>query len=163
LSEIRKLAVLPVILTQPGVRSLALKESGGAADFITKPWNNQQIVQSVETALKLAATPRGQRALSREELDELCDLRGVIGRDPKLLRVLEVIGRVSPTDASVLITGESGTGKEVIAEAIHRNSLRKNGPFVKVNLGGISSTLFESEMFGHVKGSFTGAVYDRKG
>jgi len=86
-----------------------------------------------------------------------------IGRDPKFLKILDVIGRVSPTDASVLITGESGTGKELIAEAIHRNSARKNAPFVKVNLGGISSTLFESEMFGHVKGAFTDAKFDRKG
>jgi DNA-binding NtrC family response regulator len=74
-----------------------------------------------------------------------------------------VIGRVSPTDASVLVTGESGTGKELIAEAIHRNSRRQAGPFVKVNLGGISSTLFESEMFGHVRGAFTDASADRKG
>ncbi len=71
--------------------------------------------------------------------------------------------RVAPTDASVLITGESGTGKELIAEALHKNSRRKGGPFVKVNLGGISSTLFESEMFGHVKGAFTDARTDRKG
>jgi two-component system, NtrC family, response regulator len=74
-----------------------------------------------------------------------------------------LIGRVSATDAGVLITGESGTGKELIAEAIHRNSHRKDGPFVKVNLGGISSSLFESEMFGHVKGAFTDARHDRKG
>ncbi len=77
--------------------------------------------------------------------------------------MLELIGRVAPTDASVLVTGESGTGKELVAEAIHRNSRRRGGPFVKVNLGGISSTLFESEMFGHVKGAFTDARADRKG
>ena len=70
---------------------------------------------------------------------------------------------MAPTDASVLITGESGTGKELVAEAIHRNSRRRSGPFVKVNLGGISSTLFESEMFGHVRGAFTDARADRKG
>jgi transcriptional regulator with PAS, ATPase and Fis domain len=85
------------------------------------------------------------------------------GRYPKFLKILEVIGRVSSTDASVLITGESGTGKELIAEAIHRNSARRNSPFVKVNLGGISATLFESEMFGHVKGAFTDAKFDRQG
>ena len=76
---------------------------------------------------------------------------------------METVGRVSKTDASVLILGESGTGKEIIAEAIHKNSSRKNQPFVKVNLGGISSSLFESEMFGHIKGSFTDARYDRIG
>ena len=78
-------------------------------------------------------------------------------------RVLELIGRVDMTDASVLITGESGTGKELVAEAVHRNSRRRGGPFVKVNLGGISSTLFESEMFGHVRGAFTDARENRKG
>jgi DNA-binding NtrC family response regulator len=77
--------------------------------------------------------------------------------------VLQVVGRVAATDASVLITGESGTGKELIAEALHRNSARRAGPFVKVNLGGISPALFESEMFGHVRGAFTDARQDRKG
>jgi two-component system NtrC family response regulator len=80
-----------------------------------------------------------------------------------MTRILEMIGRVAPTEASVLITGESGTGKELVAEAVHRNSRRRSGPFVKVNLGGISSTLFESEMFGHVRGAFTDARQDRRG
>ena len=79
------------------------------------------------------------------------------------IRVLQIIGRVAATDASVLITGESGTGKELVAEAIHRNSKRRGGPFVKVNLGGIPSGLFESEMFGHVKGAFTDARQDKPG
>src|SRR5439155_4262742 len=74
-----------------------------------------------------------------------------------------LVSRVAPTDASVLITGESGTGKELIAEAIHRNSKRREKPYIKVNLGGISSTLFESEMFGHIRGAFTDARQDRKG
>jgi DNA-binding NtrC family response regulator len=158
---------LPVILmTAWGSIALAVEGiKAGAADFITKPWTNQQIVQAVETALGLAAArvARLHRAASREELDSLYDFGNVVGRDPKLLRMLEVVGRVGATDASVLITGESGTGKELIAEAVHRNSKRKNGPFVKVNLGGISSTLFESEMFGHVKGAFTDARQDRRG
>ncbi|HMX40802.1 MAG TPA: sigma-54 dependent transcriptional regulator, partial [Saprospiraceae bacterium] len=83
--------------------------------------------------------------------------------DPRMLQVLETIGRVAATDAPVLILGESGTGKELIAEAIHQHSPRHKRPFVKVNLGGISSSLFESEMFGHVRGAFTDARHDRAG
>jgi DNA-binding NtrC family response regulator len=158
---------LPVILmTAWGSIQLAVEGiRAGASDFVTKPWTHQQLLQSVKTALGLAAASArpSARALTREEIDGLYDFRDIIGRDPKVLRILEVIGRVSATDASVLITGESGTGKELIAEAIHRNSRRKDGPFVKVNLGGISATLFESEMFGHVKGAFTDARQDRKG
>ncbi|HEV8578921.1 MAG TPA: sigma-54 dependent transcriptional regulator [Thermoanaerobaculia bacterium] len=167
LGEIRRLRPrLPVILiTAWGSISLAVEGmKAGAADFVTKPWSNAQILQSVETALSLAQSGDGRSAaVSREELDRRLDLRGLIGAEPRFLKILELVGRVAPTDASVLITGESGTGKELIAEAIHRNSRRKNGPFVKVNLGGISSTLFESEMFGHVKGAFTDARSDRKG
>ncbi|MEA2605144.1 MAG: two-component system, NtrC family, response regulator [Acidobacteriota bacterium] len=168
LGEIRRLRPrLPVILiTAWGSISLAVEGmKAGASDFVTKPWGNAQLLQAVETALSLAAQPGDGRgpAVSREELDRRFDFRGLIGADPRFLKILELIGRVAPTDASVLITGESGTGKELIAEAIHRNSRRKAGPFVKVNLGGISSTLFESEMFGHVKGAFTDARADRKG
>src|SRR5690349_13774985 len=167
LSEIRRLRPrLPVILiTAWGSISLAVEGmKAGASDFVTKPWNNAQLLQSVETALSLASQA-GERTAppSREELDRRHDFRGLIGTDPKFLKLLELIARVAPTDASVLITGESGTGKELVAEAIHGNSRRKGGPFVKVNLGGISSTLFESEMFGHVKGAFTDARADRKG
>ncbi len=159
---------LPVILlTAWGSISLAVAGmKAGAADFVTKPWTNEQLLQSVRTALGLAGARESAEhgpALSREELDSRYDFGEVIGNDPRLLRVLQIVGRVSSTDASVLVTGESGTGKELVAEAIHRNSRRRNGPFVKVNLGGISSTLFESEMFGHVRGAFTDARADRKG
>jgi two-component system, NtrC family, response regulator len=159
---------LPVILmTAWGSITLAVTGvRAGASDFVTKPWTHQQILQSVRTAIGLAATssPKAQdRVLSRSELDSLYDFGDLIGQDPKILKILNIIGRVSTTDASVLITGESGTGKEVIAEAIHRNSHRKNAPYIKVNLGGISSSLFESEMFGHIKGAFTDARQDRKG
>src|SRR4029079_13649604 len=100
---------------------------------------------------------------SRGDLDEHYDFSNIIGSDPKIVKVLDLIGRIAPTEASVLIMGESGTGKELVAEAIYRNSRRRDRPFVKVNLGGISSTLFESEMFGHVRGAFTDARQDRKG
>jgi two-component system, NtrC family, response regulator len=159
---------LPVILlTAWGSISLAvLGMKAGAADFVTKPWTNPQILQSVRTALGLAG-PGGaggdEPALTREELDARYDFGEVIGNDPALLRILQIAGRVAPTDASVLVTGESGTGKELVADAIHRNSRRRAAPFVKVNLGGIPSTLFESEMFGHVRGAFTDARSDRRG
>jgi DNA-binding NtrC family response regulator len=158
---------IPIILmTAWASISLAVKGiQAGAADFITKPWSHEQLLQAVKTALGLAAARSASTATTwtREELDANHDFALLIGRDPKFLKVLEVIGRVSDTDASILITGESGTGKELIAEAAHRNSPRKNAPFVKVNLGGVSSSLFESEMFGHVKGAFTDARSDRQG
>ncbi|HBL31308.1 MAG TPA: sigma-54-dependent Fis family transcriptional regulator, partial [Acidobacteria bacterium] len=172
LAAIRRLRPgLPVVLiTAWGSIQLAVDGiKAGAADFITKPWNNAQLLQSVETALSLAAARAGETGedrpapASREELDRHGDFRGLIGTDPRLLKLLELVARVAPTDASVLITGESGTGKELIAEALHGNSRRRDRPFVKVNLGGISSTLFESEMFGHVRGAFTDARADRKG
>jgi DNA-binding NtrC family response regulator len=156
---------MPVILmTAWGSIQLAVEGmKRGASDFITKPWANATVVQSVETALKLADTHVEKKDLTRAELDESWDFSNIIGSDAKMIRILEMIGRVAPTEASVLITGESGTGKELIAEAVHRNSNRRGGPFVKVNLGGISATLFESEMFGHVRGAFTDARQDRRG
>ena len=157
---------LPVVLiTAWGSIQLAVQGmKAGATDFITKPWTHQQILQTVATVLGLAASRAGDDTLrSREELDASYDFGTLVGEDPRLLRILQMIGRVSATDASVLITGESGTGKELVADAIHRNSRRRAAPFVKVNLGGISSTLFESEMFGHVRGAFTDARHDRKG
>jgi DNA-binding NtrC family response regulator len=159
---------LPVIL-MTGWGSIALAVQGvraGASDFITKPWTNEQLLQSVKTSLGLAlvnASGTRPKSLTREELDTRYDFSSIIGSDPKLLAALEIAGRVSGTDASVLITGESGTGKELVAEAIHRNSHRNGGPFLKVNIAGISSSLFDSEMFGHVKGAFTDARQDRTG
>jgi len=157
--------LLPVIL-MTAWGSIALAVEGmkrGASDFITKPWSNATVLQSVETALKLVDARATESSLTRAELDEQYDFSNIIGADPKIVRLLEMIGRVAPTDASILITGESGTGKELVAEAVHRNSRRRGGPFVKVNLGGISATLFESEMFGHVRGAFTDAREARRG
>lgn len=154
---------IPVILIT-GWGSIELAVQGmklGANDFITKPWSNDNILQSVRTLLDLQGKKVSTQ--SRKQLDKTFDFSHIMGEDPAVLRILETIGRVAGTDASVLITGESGTGKELIAEAIHRNSQRRNKPFVKVNLGGISTTLFESEMFGHLRGAFTDARYDRTG
>ena len=169
LAEIKKRRPeLPVILiTAWGSIELAVQGmQAGASDFITKPWNNDQVVQSVSTALNLVASGarnKSQPSPTRDILDERFDFGGVLGRDPEFLRVLDLAGRVASSDASVLITGDSGTGKEVVAAALHRNSPRSQSAFVKVNLGGIPSTLFESEMFGHVRGAFTDAKRDRTG
>jgi two-component system NtrC family response regulator len=154
-----------VLITAWGSIDLAVRGmKAGASDFITKPWTNEQILQTVRTALALSNVPPAPESpVNREDLDAAFDFGDLVGGDPRLVKVLHVAGRVSATDASVLITGESGTGKELVADAIHRNSRRRAGPFVKVNLGGISSSLFESEMFGHVRGAFTDARHDRKG
>jgi len=164
LRQIRKIsASLPVILIT-GWGSIELAVQGmklGANDFINKPWNNDHLLQSVKTLMELHAQEPVHR--DRRQLDKQYAFQQIIGEDPKMLEIMDTIGRVARTDASILITGESGTGKELIAEAIHENSLRRNRAFVKVNLGGISSSLFESEMFGHMRGAFTDARYDRIG
>jgi len=156
-------AGVPVILIT-GWASIELAVQGmkaGANDFINKPWNNDHLLQSVKTLLDLKDKKTEHR--TRKQLDKDYNFQHIIGEDPKMLNILETIGRVAGTDAPVLIMGESGTGKELIAEAIHHNSLRRNKPFIKVNLGGISTSLFESEMFGHVRGAFTDARFDRVG
>ena len=164
LAEIKKLnAVIPVILIT-GWGSIALAVQGmkmGANDFINKPWDNGHLLQSVKTLLDLQEESIGNR--TRKQLDQEYNFKQIIGEDPQMLQILDTIGRVATTDASILIMGESGTGKELIAEAVHQNSLRRNRPFIKVNLGGISTSLFESEMFGHVRGAFTDARFDRAG
>lgn len=152
---------VPVILmTAWGSIPLAVQGmQAGAFDFITKPWNNAALMQRIETALELTAKDQP----SPDATDNDFNRSHIIGRSKALMDVLATIQRVAHTGASVLITGESGTGKELIAEAVHLNSTRRQQPFVKVNLGGISQSLFESEMFGHKKGAFTDAVSDRKG
>ena len=172
-----------ILMTAWGSIDLAVRGMrAGAFDFITKPWDNGVLLERIETARSL--TPKSLSPNpSPKERGEQYSLGGKTGKQittplslgegpgvrllgvrlPSLSNIYSTIARVAPTNAPVLITGESGTGKELIAEAIHRQSKRANGPFVKVNLGGISSTLFESEMFGHKKGSFTDATADRIG
>lgn len=148
----------PVILmTAWGTIDLAVEGmKAGAYDFITKPWHNLVLLQRIETAIKLNSN-------CREDVKSSFDRGGIIGNNQSLNDLLSTVEKIAPTEAPVLILGENGTGKELIANAIHANSKRKDNPFVMVNLGGISQSLFESEMFGHVKGAFTGAVSSRKG
>jgi DNA-binding NtrC family response regulator len=169
LREMKQLAPqVPVILiTGWGSISLAVEGmKAGAAEFVTKPWHNDALLQTIRTVLSLHENPAAEAdspTASRRQLDRQYRFADIIGQDAQLLQVLRNVGQVAATDASVLIEGESGTGKELIAEAVHRNSQRRNHPFVKVNLGGISSSLFESEMFGHRRGAFTDAKTDRVG
>lgn len=154
---------VPVILmTAWGSIDLAVKGmQAGAFDFITKPWNNAALLMRIETALEL----NKKRELEAESAtdEDGFDRSLIVGKSEAMKNILATIKRIAKTNASVLVTGESGTGKELIAETIHRNSPRSKKSFVKVNLGGISQSLFESEMFGHKKGSFTGASSDRVG
>ena len=160
-----------ILMTAWGSIDLAVQGMrAGAFDFITKPWDNGVLLDRIETARSLTPSPSPKRegSIYLQEQNQaarvttpLSPWRGVGGE--ALSGILATVARVAPTNAPVLITGESGTGKELIAEAIHRQSQRANGPFVKVNLGGISTSLFESEMFGHKKGSFTDAKADRIG
>ena len=152
---------VPVILmTAWGSIQLAVQGmQAGAFDFITKPWNNAALLQRIETALELSATPA---EIPQEQSDAL-NRSHIIGKSQGLTDVLNTIARIARTNASVLITGESGTGKELIAEAIHINSQRAKQPFIKVNLGGISQSLFESEMIGHKIAAITDASPDRIG
>lgn len=158
---------IPVILiTAWGSIALAVKGMQlGAFDFMTKPWDNRQLLKSIETALDLGCKKSvlDDVPKTRKELDSMYDFSAIIGKSDAMLNVLSTVARIADTNASVLITGESGTGKELIAEAIHKNSARRSSRFVKVNLGGVSQSLFESEMFGHKKGAFTDAHTDRTG
>lgn len=162
LAKVKVLAPeVPVILiTAWGSIHLAVQGiRAGAFDFITKPWNNLALLESIRTAIQVQESSTAADAAPKSPFRR----DKIIGKSPLLERVLQTVSRIASTHAPVLITGESGTGKELIAEAIHENSERKDRPFIKVNLGGISLSLFESEMFEHKKGAFTDAHYDRKG
>lgn len=150
---------VPVILmTAWGSIDLAVEGMrAGAFDFVTKPWDNRRLIDRIGTALDMSA-----REAPHDDTSDF-DRGMIVGHSPALMEVLRTVRRVAPTNAPVLITGESGTGKEMVAEALHRNSRRCRGPFVKVNLGGLPQSLFESEMFGHRKGAFTDALTDRTG
>jgi DNA-binding NtrC family response regulator len=157
-----------VLITAYGDVNLAVKAiKEGATDFILKPWENEKLLATLHAALQLRNSKLEVNELKTREQQIYMDLdrkyKDIIGNSAVMQKVFETIDRVAKTDANVLILGENGTGKELIARAIHRNSGRASGPFVGVDLGSITASLFESEFFGHKKGSFTDAREDRVG
>ncbi len=158
---------------QPGVQIILLTAYGslnsavegikaGAFDYLSKPFALDEIRTVVRRAIEHRHMLEENRVL-RERVSSSNPLSNIQGNSPALVAVYKLIARVAPTDSTVLIQGESGTGKELIARAIYANSLRKDGPFVAVDCGTLAETLLESELFGHEKGSFTGAITSKKG
>ena len=153
-----------VVMTAWATIDLAVEAmKRGARDFIPKPWDNERLLAIVRTQIELAgALRKGKRLEAANQL-----LRGnapkIIAESPRMQPVLELISRVAPSDANVLITGENGTGKGLVARALHALSNRASHSMITVNMGGLSEGVFESELFGHVKGAFTDAKVDRAG
>lgn len=170
LREIKKRAphISVIMMTAYGAIDLAveaLKE--GASDFILKPWNNERLLTTVKAAYELRKTKKEVTQLKEKQnnLKQVINQNKnyIIGNSKALNSVLNLVQKVAKTDVNVLVTGENGTGKELIARELHRLSIRKNEVFISVDMGSISENLFESELFGHVKGSFTDAKEDRAG
>src|SRR5262245_45619104 len=134
----------------------------GAYDYITKPFINEDILQTVRNALRQSDLFRENRYL-RRELKQRYNFDNIIGRSDVLTEIFKLIEKIAGTNSSVLIQGESGTGKELIARAIHYNSHRADGPFIAINCGALPENLLESELFGYVKGAFTGATANKTG
>lgn len=156
---------LPVIvMTAWGTVDIAVAAMReGASDFIEKPWDNQRLLSVLRTQVELGRALREARRL-RAEKDLLQESRGAfIAESAAMQPVLRLVGRVAASDANILITGEAGVGKGELARLIHARSHRAEGPFIGVNMGGIADSIFESEMFGHVRGAFTDAKEDRIG
>jgi DNA-binding NtrC family response regulator len=157
-----------ILITAYGGVNIAVEAiKKGAVDFIVKPWQNDKLLSTVSAAFRLSKSKRAlDRHRSRERIlgstiDEM--FSGLIGDSPAIKHVLEQVDKVAATDANVLILGENGTGKELVAREIHRRSRRSGEVFIPVDLGSISETLFESELFGHSKGAFTDAHQDHTG
>ncbi len=134
----------------------------GAVDFVTKPWDNERLVNALKNARRIAGEARG-KGKTGTAAAPTAQATMFWGTSAAMNRIREVVGKVAPTDANILITGENGTGKEMLAREIHRHSLRAGRPMVTVDMGAVTETLFESELFGHVRGAFTDARTDRAG
>lgn len=160
--------IVVVMITAHGSLNTAVEAmKRGATDFIAKPWQNEKVVATVSTAIQLRQSRKEAQTLRRTNrvlLRETAVADGqIIGNSSESRRVMELVGRAGPTDANVLILGENGTGKELIARELHRQSQRSEFGFLTVDMGSISESLFESELFGHKKGAFTDASEDRPG
>jgi DNA-binding NtrC family response regulator len=157
-----------VFITAYGDAEKAVKAiKSGATDFVLKPWQNEKILATISSAIKLRRSKSEATDLRKKqkEISAIQDqpFHEFIGNSPEMQQVFSTIQKVAKTDANILILGENGTGKELVARALHRNSLRKDEVFISVDLGSIAETLFESELFGHMKGSFTDAKKDKPG
>ena len=147
-----------ILITAYGDIDLAIRSlKEGASDFIVKPWQNQKVLESIKEMLQ------NRKKQGSKSLKSSVAGTKIVGESEELQQVFSRVKKVSPTDANILILGENGTGKDLIAKAIHENSNRKMMPFVKVDVGALTSSLFESELFGYKKGAFTDAREDRKG
>ena len=155
---------IPVIImtAYSSVQTAVEALKNGAYDYLTKPLDFDELRLIMEKAMDHRQLKEENRLL-RETLGSHFDMQNIIGRSPVMVKLMETVAQVSPTEATVLITGESGTGKEMIVGATHFNSGRKDGPFVKLNCAAITETLLESELFGHEKGAFTGAYKKKEG
>ena len=158
-----------IMITAYGDVELAVKAMReGAVDFIPKPWENEKLLATLHSSLKLRRSRKEVKKLKSEQKSLKSTFSGsqhksIIGSSPSVLEMMRLIEKVAATDATMLITGENGTGKELVANEIHRRSKRSNEVMIIVDIGAITETLFESELFGHVKGSFTDAREDRSG
>jgi DNA-binding NtrC family response regulator len=153
-----------VVMTAWGSVELAVEAMRrGARDFIQKPWENERLLAIVRTQIELGRALRRSSRLEAQTRLQTDRGPAIVAQSPAMQRILQVIARVGPSDANVLITGENGTGKGVVAQALHAASPRAARPMVTVNAGGVSESVFESELFGHVKGAFTDAKSDRVG
>src|SRR5438094_1025068 len=153
-----------VVMTAWATIDLAVEAmKRGARDFVPKPWDNERLITIVRTQVELAGALRRGRKLEAENQLLRGNAPNIIAESVAMRPVMEIISRVAPSDANILITGENGTGKGLVARALHALSPRAGKSMITVNMGGLSETLFESELFGHVKGAFTDAKTDRAG